>query len=576
MAIYRSSSFAYVTADNVFHISSILVLLIGVAVLRPSGTAQGGLAQLIADSRATSRAPSEAGDIDRELLNKDIAVRGKKKSRKAKKTKSKKKGGDFSTAALEKPDFLLPQALRSASKATLKERLSAVPVASGGVSQVIADWEFIKKPVSSVPSSATSSPPRSGLSSMLNQCHPGDIVSPQSSSTSTASDSERTESMIAYEVAIAQDFVAEDADSRPQSRCGRPLWQNKKKITAEDFEQLKCLGKGAYGTVTLVQHKETGKLYAQKQLKKASLVVHKKVIEQTKTERSILESVRHPNVVKLFYAFQDHEKLYLILEYAQGGELFHHLAESRMFCEDTASFYIAQLVLALSHLHMNVGVVYRDLKPENCLLDADGNLLLTDFGLSKVRTDDERCRSFLGTPGYMAPEILSGDGKEEYGAEVDWWGVGILTFELLTGKTPFEGNSPEKVKAKIQNRKLALPSYLTLDAKDLITKLLRKQPEKRLGFNMEKDLPYIKSHRFFRKINWGKLERREIEPPIRPLVTDPLLAENFCTDFTELPLSPVTGPFEGWPAPRKAMDEHFKGFSFTAVGLLEQQFMAES
>jgi serine/threonine protein kinase len=251
-----------------------------------------------------------------------------------------------------------------------------------------------------------------------------------------------------------------------------------------------------------------------------------------------------------------------------------------MFCEDTVAFYIAELVLALSHLHQNIGVVYRDLKPENCLLDADGHLLLTDFGLSKVSSEGSRCSSLLGTPGYMAPEVLIGDGSE-YGAEVDWWGVGILAFELLTGNLPFEGNSPEKVKQKIQKRKLQLPSYLSGDAKDFIIRLLRKEPRRRLGYNLSKDLSTIKRHRFFRKIDWVRLEARDIPPPIRPLVTDPLLAENFSNEFTELPLSPTIG--NGFPInfhDRKHIpidNAHmygeegnpFSGFSFVAPSLLE-------
>ena len=158
------------------------------------------------------------------------------------------------------------------------------------------------------------------------------------------------------------------------------------------------------------------------------------MVQQTRTERAILEAVQHPFVVKLFYAFQDQQKLYLILEYAQGGELYNYLATERMFPEDTAAFYVAELVLALNHLHSNVGVVYRDLKPENCLLDHTGHLLLTDFGLSKVSEDGGRCKSLLGTPEYMAPEILQG---KSYGFEVDWWSLGALTYDLITGSPPF-------------------------------------------------------------------------------------------------------------------------------------------
>ncbi|KAL3710800.1 hypothetical protein TMatcc_004597 [Talaromyces marneffei ATCC 18224] len=243
-----------------------------------------------------------------------------------------------------------------------------------------------------------------------------------SSNASVSSDSDRTEVMTSYEVPLEHDFVSEEAAAEEQlssSVCNTPQNDLCRKMTSRDFEQLMCLGKGTFGTVLLVRHKPTGRLYAQKQFRKASITVHRKLVEQTKTERMILESVnRHPFVVKLFYAFQDHEKLYLILEYAQGGELFTHLAAERMFSEDTAAFYMAEMVLALEHLHQTVGVVYRDLKPENCLLDSEGHLLLTDFGLSKVAVnDDDRCNSSLGTIEYMAPEVILG---KPYGKACDW------------------------------------------------------------------------------------------------------------------------------------------------------------
>ncbi|KAF2787967.1 hypothetical protein K505DRAFT_315742 [Melanomma pulvis-pyrius CBS 109.77] len=385
-----------------------------------------------------------------------------------------------------------------------------------------------------------------------------------SSNTSISGDSDRTE-MESYEVNLEEDFISSDVLSKTSTLTTHALERttsNTRKMSAEDFQPLTCLGKGSYGTVLLVKQRTTGRLYAQKQFRKATLTVHKKLIEQTKTERTILESVnRHPFVVKLFYAFQDHEKLYLILEYAQGGELFHHLASERMFTEEVAAFYMAEMVLALDHLHRTVGVIYRDLKPENCLLDSEGHLLLTDFGLSKVAVDeDTTCRSFLGTVEYMAPEVILG---VEYGMAVDWWSLGALGFDLLTGAPPFNGNNNAKIQEKIVKQKLVLPYYLGPDAKDLLTRLLRKEPKKRLGANMPKDLQTIKAHRFFKKIDWKKLEARELEPPIQPLITDPELAENFATDFTDLPLSPV--------ATKKGFDEFmggeqnpFGGFSFVA------------
>ncbi|CAF9934929.1 MAG: serine/threonine protein kinase psk1 [Heterodermia speciosa] len=385
-----------------------------------------------------------------------------------------------------------------------------------------------------------------------------------SSSASLTSEAPSEEEITSYEIPLEHDFISPDAP-RPGFDVfakGLLLDQISRKMTATDFEPLRCLGKGTYGTVILVKHVATGRLYAQKQFRKASLTVRKQLVEQTKTERTILESInRHPFVVKLYYAFQDHEKLYLILEYAQGGELFTRMLTERMFSEETASFYMAEMVLALEHLHQTVGVVYRDLKPENCLLDSEGHLLLTDFGLSKVAVDgDYRCRSMTGTLEYMAPEVIL---QNHYDTAVDWWSFGILGFDMLTGYSPFSANNETKIKEKILKSKLVLPYYLSADAKDLLTRLLRKEPRKRLGANMPKDMQTIKSHRFFRKIDWKRLEKRELEPPIKPLITDPELAENFSADFTDLALSPVCG-MEGklWMDPNEL--NPFGGFSFVA------------
>lgn len=377
---------------------------------------------------------------------------------------------------------------------------------------------------------------------------------------------------ISYEINLENDFVSASAPNHyvlaPESPTFNDVFEGylpsaPRKMTADDFEPIRCLGKGSYGTVILVKQRTTGQLYAQKQFKKASLVVHKKLIEQTKTERQILESVnRHPFVVKLYYAFQDQEKLYLILEYGQGGELFTHLAEERMFSESTAAFYLAEMVLALSHLHDELGVVYRDLKPENILLDSEGHLLLTDFGLSKVATDDATCNSLLGTVEYMAPEVIKGD---KYGKAVDWWSLGALAYDLMTGSPPFRGNNNHKIQQNILKQKLVLPYFLGPDAKDLLVRLLRKEPNKRLGANMPKDLAIIKGHRFFRKIDWKKLEARDVEPPIQPMITDPELAENFSNEFTELSLSPRTSLAEPFsPGSVNTEDNPFGNFSFTA------------
>lgn len=373
--------------------------------------------------------------------------------------------------------------------------------------------------------------------------------------------------MTSYEVNLENDFVSESVRERSGylDAVEGGLRPNRK-MTSEDFEALRCLGKGTYGTVLLVKQRMTGRLYAQKQFKKASLVLHKKLIEQTKTERQILESInRHPFVVKLFYAFQDQEKLYLILEYGQGGELFTHLNTEKMFSEPVAAFYMAEMLLAISHLHDDLGAVYRDLKPENCLLDAEGHLLLTDFGLSKVAVDQsDGCNSMLGTVEYMAPEVILG---KKYGKAVDWWSLGALGYDLMTGNPPFRGQNHAKIQDNIVRQKLILPYFLGPDAKDLLTRLLRKDPNKRLGAVMPKDLQTLKHHRFFRKIDFKKLATRQLEPPIQPLITDPELAENFAPEFTELALSPIVNGRDNWPvsAPKEDL---FGGFSFVASSSL--------
>ncbi|RYP19268.1 hypothetical protein DL765_003469 [Monosporascus sp. GIB2] len=424
----------------------------------------------------------------------------------------------------------------------------------------------------------TSSPRVSGIAKLRMQLEPLSLGDSRTSTMVTrsssrqrytsSSDDDLSESgSTSYEVRLENDFVSESVREKPAVIEGGLV---SRKMQAEDFEPLRCLGKGTYGTVLLVKQRATGRLYAQKQFKKASVVVHKKLVEQTKTERQILESVnRHPFVVKLFYAFQDHEKLYLILEYGQGGELFTHLNTEKMFAEPVAAFYMAEMVLALSHLHDTLGVVYRDLKPENCLLDAQGHLLLTDFGLSKVAVeDDSSCKSILGTVEYMAPEVVLG---QKYGKAVDWWSFGALAYDLMTGNPPFRGGNHAKIQQNIVKQKLILPYFLGPDAKDLLTRLLNKNPTKRLGANMPKDLQTIKSHRFFKKIDWKKLAARELEPPIKPMITDPELAENFSPEFTELSLSSMVtdGGMSSPVSPKDGFkDNPFGGFTFVAPSSL--------
>lgn len=214
------------------------------------------------------------------------------------------------------------------------------------------------------------------------------------------------------------------------------------RVDMSHFELLKVLGTGAYGKVFLVRKVgggDDGMLYAMKVLKKASIVQKKKTAEHTMTERQVLEAVRQsPFLVTLYYAFQTDAKLHLILDYVSGGELFTHLYQREKFAEREVRIYIAEIILALEHLH-KLGIIYRDIKLENILLDSQGHVVLTDFGLSKEFLPHERnarAYSFCGTIEYMAPEIVKG-GSQGHDMAVDWWGVGVLTYELLTGASPF-------------------------------------------------------------------------------------------------------------------------------------------
>ncbi|NP_001309162.1 RPS6KA5 isoform 4 [Pan troglodytes] len=276
------------------------------------------------------------------------------------------------------------------------------------------------------------------------------------------------------------------------------------KVGIENFELLKVLGTGAYGKVFLVRKisgHDTGKLYAMKVLKKATIVQKAKTTEHTRTERQVLEHIRQsPFLVTLHYAFQTETKLHLILDYINGGELFTHLSQRERFTEHEVQIYVGEIVLALEHLH-KLGIIYRDIKLENILLDSNGHVVLTDFGLSKefVADETERAYSFCGTIEYMAPDIVRG-GDSGHDKAVDWWSLGVLMYELLTGASPFtvdgEKNSQAEISRRILKSEPPYPQEMSALAKDLIQRLLMKDPKKRLGCG-PRDADEIKEHLFF-------------------------------------------------------------------------------
>nr|XP_014434719.1 ribosomal protein S6 kinase alpha-2 isoform X1 [Pelodiscus sinensis] len=334
------------------------------------------------------------------------------------------------------------------------------------------------------------------------------------------------------------------------------------KADPSQFELLKVLGQGSYGKVFLVRKikgSDAGQLYAMKVLKKATLKVRDRV--RSKMERDILAEVNHPFIVKLHYAFQTEGKLYLILDFLRGGDLFTRLSKEVMFTEEDVKFYLAELALALDHLH-SLGIIYRDLKPENILLDEEGHIKITDFGLSKEAIDhDKRAYSFCGTIEYMAPEVVNRRGHTQ---SADWWSFGVLMFEMLTGSLPFQGKDRKETMALILKAKLGMPQFLSTEAQSLLRALFKRNPSNRLGAGLD-GVEEIKRHLFFVTIDWNKLYRKEIKPPFKPAVGRPEDTFHFDPEFTSR--TPTDSP----GVPPSANAHHlFRGFSFIASNLVQE------
>ncbi|KAM6212008.1 ribosomal protein S6 kinase alpha-3 [Sarcoramphus papa] len=363
---------------------------------------------------------------------------------------------------------------------------------------------------------------------------------------------------------IVDEPMGED-DINPQTEEGtikeiaitHHVKEGHEKADPSQFELLKVLGQGSFGKVFLVKKisgSDARQLYAMKVLKKATLKVRDRV--RTKMERDILVEVNHPFIVKLHYAFQTEGKLYLILDFLRGGDLFTRLSKEVMFTEDDVKFYLAELALALDHLH-SLGIIYRDLKPENILLDEEGHIKLTDFGLSKESIDHEKkAYSFCGTVEYMAPEVVNRRGHTQ---SADWWSFGVLMFEMLTGTLPFQGKDRKETMTMILKAKLGMPQFLSPEAQSLLRMLFKRNPANRLGAGPD-GVEEIKRHAFFSKIDWNKLYRREIHPPFKPATGRPEDTFYFDPEFTAK--TPKDSP--GIP-PSANAHQLFRGFSFVAI-----------
>ena len=301
-----------------------------------------------------------------------------------------------------------------------------------------------------------------------------------------------------------------------------------KELCIDDFELLKVLGRGAFGKVILAQKRDNKKIYAIKILKKQD-IVELDQMEHTKAEKKILQHVNHPFLVGLEYAFQTPEKLYFVMEFMQGGELFQHLRRQKRFGEKQAKFYAACITLGLGHLH-NKNYIYRDLKLENLLLDEDGYAKLTDFGLAKFVEKDEVALTFCGTPEYLSPEVILGKGHNR---PADWWSLGILIYEMLYGIPPFYSSDVQTMYRKAIREKVVFKKKTSIskEAKDIILKLLHKSQKKRLG--SQADSLEVLSHPWFDDLDWSKLLEKKLKSPFKPEIKGDAWLRNFDDEFTQ-------------------------------------------
>ncbi|KAL2824623.1 kinase-like domain-containing protein [Aspergillus cavernicola] len=359
----------------------------------------------------------------------------------------------------------------------------------------------------------------------------------------------------------------------------------KKQVGPNDFQILKLIGKGTFGQVYQVKKKDTRRIYAMKVLSK-KVIIQKKEIAHTVGERNILvrtAMAASPFIVGLKFSFQTPTDLYLVTDYMSGGELFWHLQKEGRFQEPRAKFYIAELILALQHLHEH-DIVYRDLKPENILLDANGHIALCDFGLSKANlTQNDTTNTFCGTTEYLAPEVLL--DEQGYTKMVDFWSLGVLVFEMCCGWSPFYAEDTQQMYKNIAFGKVRFPrDALSTEGRNFVKGLLNRNPKHRLG--AKGDAKELMAHPFFHDIDWEALCRKEMTPPFKPKLKSDTDTSNFDPEFTNAldnssslndRAAALANGFMAASTPLSpGMQANFKGFTFVNESSIDHHFKAET
>ncbi|XP_041772200.1 serine/threonine-protein kinase N isoform X5 [Anopheles merus] len=348
-------------------------------------------------------------------------------------------------------------------------------------------------------------------------------------------------------------------ESRRQSQAGAMAGAPGAGMCMDSFRLLSVLGRGHFGKVILAQYKHTGEYFAIKALKKGDIIARDEV-ESLLSEKRIFEvanTMRHPFLVNLFSCFQTDQHVCFVMEYAAGGDLMMHI-HTDVFSEPRAVFYAACVVLGLQYLHESK-IIYRDLKLDNLLLDTEGYVKIADFGLCKEGMGfGDRTGTFCGTPEFLAPEVLT---ETSYTRAVDWWGLGVLIFEMLVGESPFPGDDEEEVFDSIVNDEVRYPRFLSLEAIAIMRRLLRKNPDRRLG-SSERDAEDVKRQAFFRNIVWDDLLLKKVKPPFVPTVRSAEDVSNFDEEFTSE--KPALTPPKDPRVLTEVEQTYFKDFTYMA------------